>query len=172
MAIRAARPVDRRITPHLIVRNLDRAIDFYRHAFDAEVLYRSAIPGGGPGLHAQLQVADSCLLVSEENMGMPEEVYKRYETGPKTRSPETLEGSSVILELYVEDVEKAFRQAVSAGARVKMPLGDAFYGDRYGQLVDPFGHVWALATARESLTAEEVDGRAAEYFRAMPGRAG
>jgi uncharacterized glyoxalase superfamily protein PhnB len=172
MAIQAARPVERRITPHLIVRNLDRAIDFYRRAFGARLLYRSAIPGGGLALHAQLQVADSCVLVSEENMGIPEEVYKRYETGPKTRSPETLQGSSVILELYVEDVDAAFGQAVSAGARVKMPVGEAFYGDRYGQLVDPFGHVWALATVRETLAAEEVDRRAAEYFRGMPGATG
>jgi uncharacterized glyoxalase superfamily protein PhnB len=169
MAIRGARPNDRRITAHLIVRNVEKAIDFYRRAFGADVLYRSALPGESRALHAQVKIGDSIVLLSEENMGMPEEVYSRFETGMKTRSPETLQGSTVILELYVEDVDGAFRRAVEAGARPKIPVADAFYGDRYGQLVDPFGHVWALATVVETLTTREVDQRAADYFSQMQG---
>jgi len=169
MAIRGARPDERRIAPHLIVRNLEKAIDFYRRAFGAEVLYRSSIPPDSRILHAQMRVADSFLLLSEENMGMPEEVYARFETGGKTRSPETLHGASVILELYVDDVDRAFRRAVEAGARPKIPVADAFYGDRYGQLVDPFGHIWALATALETISAGEVDRRAASHFSQMQG---
>jgi PhnB protein len=169
MAIRGARPNERRIAAHLIVRNLEKAIDFYGRAFLAEVLYRSAIPPESRVLHAQLKVADSYVLLSEENMGMPEEVYSRFETGVKTRAPETLQGTSVILELYVEDVDRAFLRAVEAGAMPKIPVANAFYGDRYGQLVDPFGHVWALATVRETLTAQEVDQRAAEHFGQMQG---
>jgi uncharacterized glyoxalase superfamily protein PhnB len=172
MAIRGARPNDRRIVAHLIVRNLEKAIDFYRRAFGAEVLYRSAIPPESRALHAQVRIADSVVLLSEENMGMSEEVYSRFETGMKTRSPEMLQGSTVILELYVDDVDGAFRRAVEAGARPKIPVADAFYGDRYGQLVDPFGHVWALATVLEALTPREVDQRAADYFSQMQGAGG
>jgi PhnB protein len=169
MAIRGARPDERRIAAHLIVRDLEKAIDFYRRAFGAEVLYRSAIPPESRVLHAQLKIADSYVLVSEENMGLPEEVYSRFETGVKTRSPQTLAGTTVILELYVDDVERAFQRAVEAGARPKIPVANAFYGDRYGQLVDPFGHVWALAKVLETLTAREVDERAAAHFGQMQG---
>jgi PhnB protein len=169
MAIRGARPDERRIAAHLVVRNLEKAIEFYRVAFGAEVLYRSVIPRQSRVLHAQLKIADSYVMISEENMGMSEEAYARFETGLKTRSPETLQGTSVILELYVEDVDRAFRQAVEAGGRPKIPLANAFYGDRYGQIVDPFGHVWALATVRETLTASEVDERAAQHFGLMQG---
>jgi uncharacterized glyoxalase superfamily protein PhnB len=165
MAIQGARANERRIAAHLIVRSLEKAIDFYRRAFGAEVLYRSAIPPDSRVLHAQLKVADSYVLVSEENMGMPEEVYARLESGVKTRSPQTLKGTSVILELYVDDVDRAYRRAIEAGAEPKIPVADAFYGDRYGQLADPFGHVWALATVLETLTAREVDERAAEVLR-------
>ncbi|MGH9367074.1 MAG: VOC family protein [Thermoanaerobaculia bacterium] len=164
MAIRGARTDERRIAAHLIVRNLEKALDFYRRAFGAEVLYRSAIPPAARLLHAQLKVADSYVLLSEENMGMPEEAYSRLESGVKTRSPETLRGTSVILELYVGDVDAAFRRAVEAGALPKIPVANAFYGDRYGQVVDPFGHVWALAAVLETLTAREVDERAAEVL--------
>jgi uncharacterized glyoxalase superfamily protein PhnB len=164
MAIRGARPNERRIVAHLIVRNVEQAIAFYGRAFGAEVLYRSALPPDARPLHAQLRIADSYLLVSEENMGMPEETYARYESGMKTRSPEALRGTSVILELYVDDADAAFARAVAAGAVAKIPLANAFYGDRYGQLVDPFGHVWALATVVETLDASEVDARAARQF--------
>ena len=164
MAIRGARPDDRRIAAHLIVRNLEKAIDFYRRAFGAEVLYRSAIPPDARVLHAQLRIGDAYFLVSEENMGLPEDVYARHETGWKTRSPETLRGTSVILELYVDDADRAFRQAVDAGATSKMPVANTFYGDRYGQVADPFGHVWALATVLETLDAAEVDARAMRQF--------
>ena len=164
MAIAGARPDERRITAHLLVRNVEKAIDFYRRAFGADVLYRSAVGPDSRVLHAQLRVADSCLLLSEENMGMAEATFARYETGVKTRSPETLRGTSVILELYVDDVDRAFRRAVEAGATPKIPVANAFYGDRYGQLVDPFGHVWALATVLETLSAEQVDERAASHF--------
>ena len=169
MAIRGARPNERRISAHLIVRSLEKAIDFYGRAFGAEVLYRSAIPPDARVLHAQLRIGDSYVLVSEENMGMPEETYARYESGLKTRSPETLRGTTVILELYVEDVDRAFRRALDAGAAAKLPVANTFYGDRYGQLVDPFGHVWALATVVETLDAAEVDARAARQFGAVPG---
>jgi uncharacterized glyoxalase superfamily protein PhnB len=167
MAIIGGKPQNRRIAAHLIVKGIEKAIDFYERAFGARVLYRSAIPPEGAVLHAQLAIADSVVLLSEENMGMPEEVMAQHEVGMRTRSPETLKGTSVILELYVEDVDAAYTRAIDAGAAPKIPVANAFYGDRYGQLTDPFGHVWALATPLEWLTPEEVDRRAMEHFGLM-----
>lgn len=167
MAIRGARPNDRKISAHLIVRDVPKAIDFYARAFGAQAVYRSVVPPDGRVLHAQLRIGDSHVLVSEENMGMPEQVYSRFETGVRTRSPETLRGTSFILEIYVDDVDQAFRRAIDAGAAPKIPVANAFYGDRYGQIVDPFGHVWALATVLETLDPEEVDARAAAHFGTM-----
>jgi PhnB protein len=167
MAIRGARPNDRQIAAHLVVRNLPGAVAFYERAFGARVTYRSAVPPDGRVLHAQLKVGDSFVLVSEENMGIPEATYSQFETGMRTRSPETLAGTTCILELYVDDVDRAFQRAVDAGAAPKIPVSDAFYGDRYGQVVDPFGHVWALATVLETLEPREVDARAAAHFGQM-----
>lgn len=166
MSIKGARPNNRRISAHLIVRNLPVAIDFYERALGAEVLYCSQMPGGAK-LHAQLKIYDSTILLSEENMGMPEEVMAQFEQGIPTRAPVTLNGTSVILELYVDDVDAAFRKALDAGGSTKIPVAEAFYGDKYGQLADPFGHVWALATVVEELTGEEVDKRAEEHFGRM-----
>ncbi|HYB53991.1 MAG TPA: VOC family protein, partial [Thermoanaerobaculia bacterium] len=161
MAIQGARPDDRRIAAHLIVKDLARALDFYRRAFGAEVRYRSVMPPESRVLHAQVKIGESFVLLSEENMGMPEETYSKFESGMKTRSPATLRATTVILETYVEDVDRSFARAIEAGATVKIPVANAFYGDRYGQLVDPFGHIWALASVRETLSVQEVDDRAA-----------
>ncbi|HEY7530776.1 MAG TPA: VOC family protein [Gemmatimonadota bacterium] len=146
MAIQGARPHDRRITPHLFVRDAAAAIEFYRRAFGARELYRSPMPGGA-GLHAQLRIADSTVMVSDESPDHPE---------LGLASPETRGGASVALELYVPDVDTAYRRAVDAGATATCPPFDAFFGDRYGQLRDPWGHVWALAQRQETLTPEQV----------------
>ncbi len=167
MAIQGGRPDNRRVVAHLLVHNLEKAIDFYRSAFGAQVLYRSAIPPESKVLHAHLKIADSVVQLSEENMGMPEEVYSEYETGLRTCSPQALNGTSVILEMYVDDVDAAFQRAIEAGATPKIPVANAFYGDCYGQLTDPFGHVWALATVLETLTPEQVHERAMEHFGQM-----
>lgn len=163
MAIQGGRPDDRRIVAHLIVRDAAQAVEFYRQAFGAEVLYQAPVPGGKV-LHAHLRIAGSVIMISEENMGMPEEAYAGREVGIPTRSPQRFAGTTVILELYVDDVDAAFRRALAAGATVKSPVALAFYGDRYGQLVDPFGHVWALATVAETLSPEEVERRMMEHF--------
>ncbi|MDQ2869979.1 MAG: VOC family protein [Acidobacteriota bacterium] len=167
MSIAGGKPNDRRIATHLIVKGVDRAIDFYGRAFGADVLYRSQTSTDGRALHAQLRIFDSIVLLSEENMGMPEEAMARFETGMRTRSPESLKATTAILEVYVDDVDGAFRRAIDAGAIPRLPVGLAFYGDRYGQVVDPFGHVWALATEVERLTPGEVDQRAMEHFGQM-----
>jgi PhnB protein len=141
------------LTPHLEVRGAARAIDFYKAAFGAREVLRNLGPDGRKIMHAQLQIGDSMLLVHDEF----------EEAGGE--SPQTLEGSAVTLHMYVEDVDAAWARAVAAGARVEMPLGDQFWGDRYGQLVDPFGHRWSIASKIEPLTAEQMRQRAAKFFQ-------
>jgi uncharacterized glyoxalase superfamily protein PhnB len=141
------------LTPHLELRSAARAIDFYKAAFGAREIMRSAGPDGRKIMHAQLQIGDSMLLLHDEFA----------EAGGE--SPQSLEGSGVTLHLYVEDVDAAWARAVAAGAKVEMPLGDQFWGDRYGQLVDPFGHRWSIASKKEQLTPEQMRQRAAQYFQ-------
>jgi PhnB protein len=147
MSIRGARPNSGQIAPHLIVRDAEAAIDFYRRAFGAEELYRSPMPSG-IGVHAQLRIGDSVVMVSSENL--------IHDPDLCSRAPETLGGSSSILELYVDDVDAAYKRAIDSGASPTIPLADTFFGDRYGQLRDPSGHVWALATVKEELTPEQI----------------
>lgn len=135
------------VTPYLIVRNADRAIDFYKRAFGARELMRMAGPDGKVR-HAELRIGDSIVFLSDE---VPEMGH---------RSPESLGGASGSIFLYVKDVDAAFKRAVAAGARVVSPLADMFWGDRYGQVADPFGHEWGLATHKEDLTPEEIGRRA------------
>jgi PhnB protein len=163
MAIRGGKPNDRRVAPNLIVKDAAKALDFYRKVLGAEAMYVSRLPNGAV-LHAQLRVGETVFLVSEENMGMPEAQFSRFEQGMRTRSPHTLGGTSVVLELYVDDLDATFQRAVEAGGRIKMPVSDTFYGDRLGQFEDPFGHVWGIGVVIEELEPEEVDRRARERF--------
>ena len=152
MAILGARPNDRQIAPHLIVRDGEAAIAFYRQAFGAVELYRSPMPAGA-GIHAQLRIGSSTVLISTESL--------LHEPDLRVRAPETLGGSSTILELYVDDVDATYQRALDAGATPTLPPADQFFGDRYGQIRDPFGHIWALATVKETLTPEEIQRRIA-----------
>ncbi len=131
------------VTPHLIVRNASEAIDFYRRAFGAKEIHR--VPGpGGKLMHAQIQIVDSPIFLAEE---MPEW---------GSRSPLSLGGSGTTIHLYVKDADAVFEQAVAAGAKVKMPLADQFWGDRWGKLADPYGHDWSVATHIKDLSPEEM----------------
>jgi len=134
------------VTPHLNVRDAARALDFYKRAFGAIETVRMPGPGGAI-LHAEFKIGDSYLFLAEE---MPD-------WGSK--SPQTLNGTATAICLYVGDADAVFNQAVSAGAKVVMPLADQFWGDRYGKLADPFGHEWAVATHLEDLTPEEMKKR-------------
>ncbi len=140
------------LTPHLVVRDAARAIEFYKQAFGAEVRGISYGPDKKAVMHAKLQIGDSFLMLNDE---FPEW---------KVLSPQSLGGTGVTIHMYVEDVDKAFERAVAAGAAVRMPVMDTFWGDRFGQVTDPFGHRWSLATHKEELTAEEVKKRGEAYF--------
>ena len=134
------------ITPHLNVRDATQALNFYKRAFDAVETVRMPGPGGKI-LHAEIRIGDSHLFLADE---MPEW---------GSRSPQTIGGTATAICLYVDDADAVFNQAVSAGAKVVMPLADQFWGDRYGKLADPFGHEWAVATHLEDLTPEEMKKR-------------
>jgi PhnB protein len=139
-------------TPYLIVKGAARAIDFYKKAFGATELMRMEQPNGKIG-HAEIRIGDSPIMLADESP----------EVG--ARSPETFGGSPVSILLYVENVDATFGQAVAAGAKVKRPVADQFYGDRTGGIEDPFGHVWYIATHTEDVSPEEMRKRAAAAGR-------
>jgi PhnB protein len=143
------------LTPHLTVRNADKALEFYKNALGAEVLGAARMPDGRI-MHAALRVGDSMLMLNEE---MPE--YGGL-------SPQSLNGTGVTIHIYTDNVDEAFNRAVSAGAQVKMPLMDQFWGDRYGLVQDPFGHKWSLATHVKDLSPEEMQRAQDEAMAKMP----
>lgn len=131
------------ITPHLVCAGAADAIGFYVKAFGAVELGRMPGPDGKL-MHAQVKIGDSMLMLVDE---MPQ----WGALGPKA-----LKGSPVTLHLYVPDVDASFAQAVAAGATVTMPVTDMFWGDRYGQVQDPFGHNWSIATHKRDLTDAQI----------------
>jgi PhnB protein len=141
------------ITAHISVREAPKAIEFYRKAFGAQVLGVHHTPDGKV-MHASLKIGDSHLMLADEFPGM-------------TPAPQTLGGSPVVLNIYVENVDALFNQAVAAGAKVTVPLADQFWGDRYGQIVDPFGHHWALGAHIEDVAPEEMERRGKAIFAEM-----
>lgn len=139
------------VTPHLVCANAAQAIEFYKKAFGAVETARMPGPDGKI-MHASVRIGDSNVMLVDE--------YPDY----GSLGPNALKGSPVTLHLYVKDVDAAFAKAVDAGAKVKMPLADMFWGDRYGQLTDPFGHIWSMATHMRDLTPEQM----AEEMKNMP----
>jgi uncharacterized glyoxalase superfamily protein PhnB len=131
------------VTPYLICDGAAEAIDFYTRAFGASEMMRIPTPNGKI-MHASVRIGDSIIMLNDEFPDM-------NCLGPKSRG-----GSSVMIHLYVEDVDAAFARAVDAGATVKLPLQDMFWGDRYGQLEDPFGHAWSMASHQRDLTPAEI----------------
>lgn len=132
------------VTPYLVVNDAAAAIDFYKRAFDAKETYRYPGPDEKSIINAELKVGDSIVLLSDE-----------FPHGG-CRSPSSIGGTAVTLHIYTEDVDKVFNQAVNAGATIVMYVMDMFWGDRYGQLRDPFGHIWSIATHKRDLSQEEI----------------
>ena len=139
------------LTPTLVVNGAAEAIEFYKRAFGAVELFRMPAPDGQKLWHAELQIGDSRIMLSDE---FPEMCG--------TVAPTTLGGSSVGVHLYVEDADATVQRAVDAGATVKMPLTDMFWGDRFGGILDPFGHQWTIATHVEDVSEEELARRATQ----------
>src|SRR5258706_11286925 len=144
MAVKRVPDGFHRVTPHLVVRNVAAAIDFYKKAFGA--VERVRMPGpDGKVIHAELQIGDSRIFLNDEfpDVGAV--------------SPLGFKGTAVTLHLYVQDADTQFKQAVDAGAAVVMPLADQFWGDRYGLVKDPFGHQWSIGSPMEDLTPAQMN---------------
>jgi PhnB protein len=131
------------LTPHLVCAGAGDAIEFYKKAFNAVELMR--LPGpGGKLMHAAVRIGDSMLMLVDESP----------EWG--ALGPKSLKGSPVTIHLQVANVDEVVERAVAAGAKVTMPVADAFWGDRYGQLEDPFGHHWSVATHVRDMSPQQI----------------
>jgi uncharacterized glyoxalase superfamily protein PhnB len=132
------------ITPHLICANAVDAIDFYVRAFGAEAQGQLMSPDGKKLMHAMLRIGDSALMLADEFA----------ECG--ALGPQPGQSSAVVIHLYVPDVDATMERAIAAGAKLVMPATDMFWGDRYGQVEDPYGHRWSVATHKYDKTSEEI----------------
>ncbi|HVZ09489.1 VOC family protein [Rhodopila sp.] len=137
------------ITPYLVVNGATKALDWYREVFGAREVMRLDAPGGRIG-HAEFQIADSRLMIADENPDCD------------ARGPAAFGGSPITLLLYVPDVDAVFAKATAAGAEVKRPPADMFYGDRSATVVDPFGHSWHISTHIEDVSEDEIKRRLAK----------
>jgi PhnB protein len=138
--------------PYLIVKGAAKAMEFYQRAFGAVEKERVPMPDGRIG-HAEVRIGDAVIMLADEFADM------------KILSPQTLGGSPVSILVYVENVDARFEQAIAAGATVQRAVKDQFYGDRSGTLVDPFGHIWTLATHVEDVSPEQMQKRMASMHK-------
>jgi len=150
MAVSSVSPIPsgyHSVTPYLVLDGAAKAIEFYKQAFDAEELLRMPGPDGKVA-HAEIKIGDSPVMMADAS--------------DEFKGPRAFGGTPVSLMIYVEDVDRVFRQALAQGATQLRPVVDQFYGDRSGTLVDPFGHVWTVATHVEDVPAEEMNRRMAK----------
>ncbi len=155
MAVQAIPKGYHTLTPYMTVRDAARAIEFYKQAFGAEE--KGVMKGpDGKVMHAELRIGDSLFMLADE--------YPEF----GSLSPQSTGGSGMGLHIYVEDVDSSFDRAIKAGGKVEMPVSDMFWGDRYGKLVDPFGHKWSIATHKQDLSAEDIEQAQSEFMKHMP----
>ena len=139
--------------PYIVVSNAAAAIDFYKKAFDAVELVRHPAPGTDKLMHAHLTVHGGNLMLCDDFSA---------QMGGKSETPEALGGSPVTFHIHVDNADEAWDNAVKAGAEITMPLADQFWGDRYGQLRDPFGHKWSIGQTKATPTQAELEKGAKE----------
>jgi uncharacterized glyoxalase superfamily protein PhnB len=139
---------------YLIVSDAEKALEFYGKAFGAEVGDVMRMPDGSI-MHSEVHIGNSTVMITQENPAR------------EMKSAETLGGSPVSMHIYVEDCDKAFERAIAAGCEVAAPVMDAFWGDHYGKVKDPFGIQWGVATHVEDVSPDEMNRRAEEFFASM-----
>lgn len=155
MAVQAIPQGYHTLTPYMTVRDAARALAFYKQAFGA--VERGVMKGpDGRVMHAELTIGDSIFMLADE--------FPQF----GSLSPQSIGGSGMGLHIYVEDVDSAFDRAIGAGATIEMPVADMFWGDRYGKLVDPFGHKWSIATHKRDMSPEEIEEAQEEFMKQMP----
>jgi PhnB protein len=141
------------VTPYLVIKGATSALEFYKTAFGAEE--RMRMDANGMIMHAEMKIGDSVVMLADE---FPDMGYV---------GPQALGGSPVSLMIYVKDVDQVFARAIAAGAKERRPLNNEFYGDRVGTVVDPFGHVWSIATHVEDVTPDEMKRRFGDMMKGM-----
>jgi PhnB protein len=135
------------LTPYLVCKGAAKAIEFYASVFGAQETVR--MPGPNGIAHAEVKIGNSMLMLADED------------TARGQLSPASIGGTACSIMFYTEDVDRVFTRAVAAGAKAEMPPADMFWGDRMGNIVDPFGHKWAIATHKEDVSPEEMEKRMA-----------
>jgi uncharacterized glyoxalase superfamily protein PhnB len=143
------------ITAHLTVRDAKGALEFYKKALGAQVLNVATMPDGKV-MHAAMKIGDSIVMLNDE--------FPEMGGSPAPRG----EASGITLHVYVDNVDNLFKQATGAGATVKMPLMDQFWGDRYGIVMDPYGFKWSMATHIKDLSPEEMKRAMDDAMKQMP----
>lgn len=143
------------VSASLVVPDVDKALEFYSRAFGVQTGGCMRSPDGKSTLHGEIRWGDSTIMLGPENPDWG------------TKSPLTLGGSPVSMHVYVTDADSAFLRAVQAGCEIVYPMEDTFWGDRYGKVKDPFGHMWGLGNRREALSEVEIERRGHEWLRKM-----
>ena len=142
------------LIPHPTCERCADAIEFYKQAFGAEEIFRMPAPDGRI-MHAEIRIGTQAVFLADD--------FPEY-CGGKAASPKALGGTPVTIHRYVENCDAAIQRALDAGATIKMPAADMFWGDRYGVVTDPFGHVWSIATHQRDLTPDQIDRGMKEAF--------
>ncbi len=146
------------VTPTLTVRGATEAIEFYKKAFGAQEIMRFPGPDGKSIMHAEIKIGDSRIMLTDENPQM------------RAVSPQSVGGATGGIFLYVENADDVFERAVSAGAKITMPIMDTFWGDRGGGIEDPFGHKWMISTHKKDMSDEEIKKAGEEFMKQMRSR--
>jgi len=139
------------LNAYITIKECSKAIEFYKKAFDATERIKLLMPNGLIG-HAELEIDGSLLMMADENAEMG------------SKSPQTIGGNPMTFGLYVKDADKVFQKAIDAGATLVMPVENMFFGDRVGQVMDPFGYKWMISTHIEDISVEEMKKRADKMF--------
>lgn len=148
------------VNSYIVVPDSEKAMEFYGKAFGAQSIMRMPGPGGHGTMHAEIRIGDSSLMLTDENPQW------------NKRSALTLGGSPISMMLYVDDADASFKRAVEAGCEATFPVSDMFWGDRFGQVKDPYGVEWSIATHVEDVEPEECARRAEAWFASMQDQCG
>lgn len=159
-SVQAIPPGREGLIPHLVCTPCSEAIEFYKKAFAAEEMVRMPAPDGRRIMHAAIRIGTSCVFLVDD--------FPEY-CGGKSETATALKGTPVTLHRYVDNCDAAIKRAVDAGAAIVMPAMDMFWGDRYGVVVDPYGHKWSIATHIKDLTPEQMNAGMKEAFAQGPG---